>query len=141
MDWAHRHGVAQLGLHTFGSTTAAEVASPDAGTGQGAAGSAFGAAGTRARPETRQCTLEPPKPKLEMATVPPVQGVASATTWKTICMMVKPGCGLLRSYAAPKALPAHPAIWAMLAGNTIKLNVDNQSRHIAAVARIHRAAP
>ena len=51
-----------------------------AGTGQGAAGGAAGAGATRARPEIRQCTLEPPKPKLEMATVPPRQGVASATT-------------------------------------------------------------
>ena len=62
---------------TVGSTAGAPSA---AGTGLGAAGRARGAAGARARPETRQCTLEPPKPKLEMATVPPCQGVAPATT-------------------------------------------------------------
>ena len=66
---------------TVGSSAPAAGASMAAGTGQGA-GRALAGARARARPETRQCTLVPPKPKLEMATVPPTQGTASATTWR-----------------------------------------------------------
>jgi len=67
---------------TSGSSPAlGALSAPSAtGTGEGAAIGAGGAAGALARPRTRQCTLEPPKPKLEMATVPPCQGVGSATT-------------------------------------------------------------
>ncbi len=67
---------------TSGSSRAlgALLAPSASGTGEGAAMGAGGAAGARALPRTRQCTLEPPKPKLEMATVPPCQGVGSATT-------------------------------------------------------------
>ena len=67
-------------LHTSGSSPPGSAAASD-GTGDGAhIGAGSAAAGARARPDTRQCTLEPPKPKLEMATMPPCQGVASATT-------------------------------------------------------------
>ena len=42
---------------------------------------------------TMQCTLDPPKPKLEMAMRPPFQGVASVTTWQEhVTQSARLGC-------------------------------------------------
>ncbi len=91
---------------TSGSSRAlGALSAPSAtGTGEGAAMGAGGAAGARALPRTRQCTLEPPKPKLEMATVPPCQGVGSATT----CM---PSMPLQAAYCElPGATKTHTSL-------------------------------
>ncbi len=95
---------ARRALRTAGSRPAGAAASAAAGTGLGAASGACAGRAARARPATRQCTLEPPKPKLEMATVPPCHGVASATTWDGRALF---SCCSSNARSWPQTLP-HP---------------------------------